>query len=266
MDTVLILDGLRVTLCLSFFVYASMSDLRTREVSNKVWVVMAPLALTLTLFQFALFSSKSLSLFIISFAITATLSVVLFYVGAFGGADAKALICLALALPYYPNYLLSSSVFLSPIFPLTVFSNGVLLAAFSVFYAALRNYMWKLRTGAKLFEGFENESIWRKILVLMTGYKVDSATLEKNAYVYPLEDIAITETGENERRLLSFPKDESREAIVARILSAWREGKLQNGVWVTPGLPLLIFITAGLIIALVFGDIIWMLLRFILIQ
>jgi len=266
LDAVLILDGLRVTLCLSFFVYASVSDLRTREVSNKVWVIMAPLALTLTLFQFALFSPQSLSLFVISFAITATLSVVLFYVGAFGGADAKALICLALALPYYPNYLLSSYAFLSPIFPLTVFSNGVLLAAFSVFYAALRNYMWKLRTGAKLFEGFENESIWRKILVLMTGYKIDSAGLEKNAYVYPLEDISITETGKNERRLLSFPKDESREAIVARILSAWREGKLQNGVWVTPGLPLLIFITAGLIIALVFGDIILILLRVILIR
>jgi preflagellin peptidase FlaK len=260
-----ILDAARVFLSLSFFIYASWSDWKKREVSNKVWVVLAPLAFALTAIEYVFFLPELLFYFALSFSITSILSIVLFYAGAFGGADAKALICLALALPNYPIHILPTTSFLSPIFPLTVFSNGVLLAAFSVFYAAIRNYAWKLRTGAKLFAGFENESIWRKILVLLTGYKIDSAILEKNAYVYPLEDIVITETGENERRLLSFPKDESREAIVARILSAWREGKLQNGVWVTPGLPLLIFITAGLVIALLFGDIIWMLLQFILI-
>lgn len=246
-------------------VYASWSDWEKREVSNKVWIVLAPLAFTLTTIEYVFFAQWLLPYYVLSFIVTFVLGTVLFYVGAFGGADAKALMCLALALPYYPTQLLSGSAFFSPIFPLTVFSNGVLLAALSVFYAVLRNYLWKLRTGAKLFEGFENESVWRKIVVLMTGYKVESATLEKNAYVYPLEDISFKETGEDERRLLTFPKDENREAIVARILSSGREGKLQNGVWVTPGLPLLIFITAGLIVALVFGDIIWMLLRFILI-
>ncbi len=264
-----VFDAARVLLCLSFFVYASWSDWKKREVSNKVWTVLAPLAFALTAIEYVFFLPETrillLFYFALSFSIISILSTVLFYVGAFGGADAKALICLALAIPYYPTYLLPNISFFSPIFPLTVFSNGVLLAAFSVFYVVLRNYVWKLRTGAKLFEGFENESIWRKILVLITGYKIDCATLKKDAYVYPLEDMVITETGENERRLLSFPKDERREAIVARILSASCEGKLQNGVWVTPGLPLLIFITAGLIIALVFGDIIWMLLRVILI-
>lgn len=260
-----VFDSARVLLCLFFFVYASWSDWKKREVSNKVWAVLAPLAFALTAIEYVFFLPQLLFYFAFSFSITSILSIILFYVGAFGGADAKALICLALALPYYPTYLLSRSAFFSPIFPLTVFSNGVLLAAFSVFYAVLRNYLWKLRTGAKLFEGFENESVWRKILVLMTGYKVDSATLEKNAYVYPLEDIAVTETEEDERRLMVFPKDENREAIVERILTAVHEGKLKNGVWVTPGLPLLIFITAGLIVAFVFGDIIWMLLRFILV-
>jgi prepilin signal peptidase PulO-like enzyme (type II secretory pathway) len=35
-------------------------------------------------------------------------------------------------------------------------------------------------------------------------------------------------------------------------------------VWATPGLPMLIFITLGLIVALLFGDIVWLLVRFIL--
>ncbi|MCK5563497.1 peptidase A24, partial [Candidatus Bathyarchaeota archaeon] len=37
-------------------------------------------------------------------------------------------------------------------------------------------------------------------------------------------------------------------------------GKIQNNIWATPGLPMLIFITAGLVIALVFGDLVRILL------
>jgi len=259
-----VLDCARVLLALVFLFYASWSDWKSREVSNKVWAVFAPLALALTTIQYVFFAQWLLFYYVLSFAVTFVLSTVLFYAGAFGGADAKALICLSLALPYYPVYLLPNVAFFSPILPIMVFSNAVLLALLTVIYALLRNSLWKLRTGAKLFKGFENESVWRKILVLMTGYKVELATLEKNLHVYPLEDVTVKETGEDERRLLLFPKDEARETIVTRILSTEREGKLQNGVWVTPGLPLLIFITVGLIGALLFGDIIWLFLRLVL--
>ena len=259
-----VLYGIRVVLCFSFFAYASWSDLKTREVSNKVWIIMAPLALALTLFQFVLFNPESLPLYVISFAITAALSIALFYVGAFGGADAKALVCLALALPIYPNILFQFNVpRVSPIFPLTVFSNAVLLAAFSVVYAILRNFFWRLRTGRRLFEGFENESIWRKILAFLTGYKVKMAELERG-YMYPLEDIQTKEAGEIERKLLVLPKDEERETIIGRILNAKQEGKLPNEVWATLGLPLLVFITLGFIVSLILGDLIWILLSLIL--
>jgi len=264
MDWNWILDLVRVFLSLSFLIYASWSDWKKREVSNKVWAVLAPLAFALTTMQYVFFAQWLLFYFVVSFTVTFVIATALFYAGAFGGADAKALMCLALVLPYYPIYLLSSAAFFSPILPLTVFSNAVLLAALTVVYALIRNLFWKLRTGGTLFAGFEKESVWRKILVLVTGYKVELAALEKSVHVYPLEDVAAKETGENERRLLVFPKDESQETIMARIVSAGREGKLQNGVWVTPGLPLLIFITAGLMIALLFGDIVWLLLRLIL--
>jgi preflagellin peptidase FlaK len=259
-----ILDGIRVILCISFFVYASWSDLKTREVSNKVWVIMAPFALTFTLLQFVLFNSQSLTLYFASFAITAALSIGLFYVGAFGGADAKALICLALALPLYPKTLFQfNAPSVSPIFPLTVFSNAVLSAAFSVVYAVLRNFSWRLQTGRRLFDGFENELVWRKILAFLTGYKVKIAELE-TGYMYPLEDIKTIDTGEIERKLLVLPKDEERETIIGRILNAKQEGKLPNEVWATLGLPLLIFITLGLIVGLIMGDIIWLILSLLI--
>ena len=258
-----VLDAARVLLCVSFFVYASWTDWKTREVSNWVWIILAPSAFALTTIEYVFLAPHLLFNYAVYFGVTFTLSTVLFYAGAFGGADAKALMCLALALPY-PIQLLPTTTFFSPIFPITVFSNAVLLAALTVVYALLRNLLWRTQTGSSLFAGFENESIWRKILVLITGYKIGLDRLEKSAHMYPLEDIITKETGEDERQLLVFPKDETQETITVRILSAWREGKIQNGVWVTPGLPLLIFITAGLVIALLFGDLVWMLLRLIL--
>jgi preflagellin peptidase FlaK len=262
-------DAARIFLCLAVFVYASWSDWKKREVSNKAWLIMAPVAFALTFVQFVFYSPNWLQLFGLSFGITAGLSIALFYAGAFGGADAKALMCLALALPVYPNLL--SRIFqfnasnLQVIFPITVFSNGVLLAALTVVYSILRNCIWKLRARRSLFEGLENESVWRKAMAFLTGYKVNAAVLEKG-HVYPLEDISTKESGKMERRLLIMPKDEKVEGIVERVLSASREGRLPSEVWVTPGLPLLVFITVGLIVALVFGNIVWVLLRFIFLR
>ena len=118
--------------------------------------------------------------------------------------------------------------------------------------------------GYKCVEGFERESFGRKTVALLCGYKVNSMKLERMDHLYPLEDIHTAETGESERRLLVFPKDEDRQPIVDRLLNAKREGGLQNDVWITPGLPMLVFITGGLIVALLFGDLIWSTLRLIL--
>ncbi len=256
-------DIARVTLTLLFLLYASWSDWKTREVSNKVWIAFAPLAFSVTIVEFVLYAQELLFSYLISFALTSVIAVALFYAGAFGGADAKALMCIALALPS-PVRLVSSVSLYLPIFPFTVFSNSVLLAAFSAVYALFRNFAWKLGANSGLFSGFENESTLRKVTVLFTGYKVAPASLEKTPHSYPLEDIIVKEDGSTERKLMAFPKDETREAIVARIVSASREGKIQDGVWATPGLPLLIFITAGLVIALLVGDLIWVILRFFL--
>jgi len=244
---------------LAFFIYASWSDLRKREVSNKVWAVLAPLAFVLTFSQFFMFAPDMLQSYALSFVITSAVSVALFYAGAFGGADAKALICLSLALPY-PVHILQPLGFASPLFPITVFCNAVLLAALTVFYAITRNLLWKYRTRKKLFEDFEEQPMGRKILAFLCGYKVNITELERRRHIYPLEDVRVAETGETERRLLVFPSDEKKEKIVERILEASRGGRLGSEVWITPGLPLLVFITAGLIIALTLGDIIWIML------
>jgi len=230
-----------------------------------VWAILAPSALALTAIQFLMFAPELLYTFGLSFLITTVLSIALFYLGAFGGADAKALICLSLAIPSYPKYLLQQPYgIFSPLFPLTVFTNAVILAALSVVYALLRNLLWKSRKEKGLFEGLENESVGRKIMTLICGYKVKISELEKREHLYPLEDIYVNETEESRRKLLVFPKDEEREEIVKRILEAADEGKIENEVWATPGLPMLIFVTIGLIVALAYGDIVWNILSSVL--
>ena len=80
-----------------------------------------------------------------------------------------------------------------------------------------------------------------------------------------MEDIEETPDGASfNRKLAVIPKDEGREKTVDRLSDAISSGKIDGYVWATPGLPMLIFVTLGLIVALVFGDVVWMLVRFVL--
>jgi preflagellin peptidase FlaK len=261
----------KVTLSLAFLLYASWSDYKTREVTNRVWAIYAPTALLLTLAELLLYEPSKLPLFGLSFGVTAAFAIILFYSGGFGGADSKALMCIALALPFstetlfQPIFASGVSPLSQTIFPLTIFSNSILFAAASGIYMLLRNLIQRATSGKKLFEGtLATESAGKKLLVMVTGYKVSIAKLKEKWHVYPLEDV--DNNGENQlkRKLVVVPKDEGRTEIVEHLSNAVDAGKISDRVWATPGLPMLIFVTAGLIVALLFGDIVWMLVSFIL--
>ncbi len=263
------LTAARTIVTLGFLLYSSWSDYKTREVSNKVWIAFAPTALALTFTTLFLYQPDQLTLYGLCFGLTAAFALILFYAGGFGGADAKALMCIALALPFYPqNLSLPLANQASPIstffFPVTVFSNGVF---FAVAFAAgmfLNNLAHTKRTRDLFKEDYKNGSIGRKILTLVTGTKVSLETLKKKWYWYPMEDANQTEGEDARKTLLILPKDEGREAVVERLQTATEKGDISGTVWATPGLPMLIFITLGLIVALGLGDVIWMLIRVLL--
>jgi hypothetical protein len=128
----------------------------------------------------------------------------------------------------------------------------------------LRNLVWHKKNGAKMFQGtLASESVGKKFLVLITGYKVSVSKVKAKWHIFPMEDV---EDGENtlKRKLVVIPHDDGREKIVQRLSNAVEAKKIDAYVWATPGLPMLIFITLGLIVALLFGDIVWLLVRFIL--
>jgi preflagellin peptidase FlaK len=262
----------KVTLSLTFLIYASWSDYKTREVSNRVWVFYAPLALFLSIVELLLYEPSRLPFFGLSFGITAVLALLLFYSGGFGGADSKALMCIALALPFSVESLFAPLVpgGVSPLsqilFPLTIFSNAVLFAAATGIYMLFYNVVWHKKTGKKTFEGaLARESVGKKLIAMITGHKVSVSKLKEKWHVYPMED-AEEEDGENppKRKLVVVPRDEGRNEIVARLSKAADSGKIDSYVWATPGLPMLIFITVGLIVSLLFGDIVWLLVSFAL--
>ncbi|MEM2148099.1 MAG: A24 family peptidase C-terminal domain-containing protein [Candidatus Bathyarchaeia archaeon] len=262
--------GVKIGLSLVILIYASWSDYKTREVTNRAWAIYAPIALGLTLTELCLYDAPKLLLYVICIAVTAAVALLLFYTGAFGGADSKAFMCIALALPFYPEALLTPIIAtaISPLaqnlFPLAIFSNSVLFAAASGVYMLLRNFAWRLRTRQRLFEDtLAAESSWKKFAVLITGHKFPIAKLQETWHIYPLEDIEAEEE-QPKRKLVIVPNDERRNQIVERLAKAVETRKISADVWATPGLPMLIFVTAGLIAALLIGDIVWLLINFIL--
>jgi preflagellin peptidase FlaK len=265
-----LLDLARSVIASVFLIYSSYSDYKTREVSNVVWMLFAPPAFALTFIELLFFESSELILYGICFGLTAGFAIILFYSGGFGGADAKALMCLALALPFYPVKLFMPILGeISPIsqtfFPITIFSNSVLFAASTAVALLLYNVSWRATRDRRLFEGGQkDESLGKKFLVLVTGYKVPIDKLKKQWHVYPLEDIEKDDNDKMRRKLVVLPNDEHRSRIVERLDRAILSGEIQDKIWATPGLPMLIFITAGLVAALLLGDIVWAFVRFVL--
>ena len=140
-----------------------------------------------------------------------------------------------------------------------------MFAAASGLYLLLHNFFKRATTGKKLFEGtLASESIGKKLLILITGFKVPIIKLIEKWHVYPMEDVTSTDENQLQRKLVLLPKDEGRNEIVNRLSSAIRTGKISDYVWATPGLPMLIFVTLGLVAALLFGDIVWILISYIL--
>ena len=266
----IIFDLARSSVALMFLLYASWSDYKTREVSNKVWLLFGPIAFALTMTELLEYSTSDLIAYGACFGLTAGFAIVLFYSGGFGGADAKALMCLALALPFYPTRLLTPltgevSVISKSYLPISVFTNSVLFAAFTAVALLFYNLAWRLRTHENLFQGdHRKESIGKKILVLLTSYKVPVEELKAKWHVYPMEDAERDHENLLRRRLIILPRDEGRTEVVERLDDAVKSGAIPNRIWATPGLPMLIFIFAGLITTLFFGDIVWTCLKLIL--
>jgi len=251
------LEALRVLFGVAMLGYASWSDLRTREVSDLTWIVFGGLGLVLDAYEAASGALTPLALAVPVLFSTA-LSFALGYLGLFGGADFKAFVVLAILQPYPPRLVRPALGVVSPVYPLTVFSNSALAGASFALLLLCRNLSAALK-GASLFEGHESEPPWRKFVVLFSGMRVDLDSVRGPPFQYPLE--ASREDGEG-RRLLLMPDLEDDEAAVKVFRELRQAGVVE--VWVSHTLPFLVFVAFGFLSALFLGDLALWVLRWIL--
>lgn len=247
----------RVSMSFLFLLISSWYDFKTREVPNRVWVFFAPVGFALAILQFSLSSLAGENvdpvLWLFSFSVTAGISLALFYLGFFGGADAKALICLSIALPVYPSSIQDHLNVLTPLFPLAVLSNGVLVSASLVLAITSYNLVKLFQTGGGLFDGLESEPFWSKIVAFTTGFRVDSHKLRNGSHYIPLEYMSKGEDGEIVRHLRISPRL-TEEVPEKNNPPGELPKELPSRIWATPGLPFLVFVTVGFVAALFFGD------------
>lgn len=232
------IELIRILLAAGMLGGASFFDMRKREVSDLLWVFFGIIALAVYALEFAYGETFDPLTTTIPILIAAAVSFGIYKSGLFGGADALALVTLAVILPTFSgrleNILPAGSAFLlHPIVPLVVLSNAVILSLFQIGFNLINNAAYASKNPGRLFEGLEHESIGRKIVAVAIGYRTG-----RPGYAFPIEQTI------DGRRQFSFAPKNAETA----------EYESRRNVWVTRGTPFLAFMLAGFIVMLFVGD------------
>ena len=225
METIPELFAIRIGLALGMLAIGGFFDIWKREVHDYLWIIFGVAGAALLIFEPSQTEMAYATLFAL---IIAPISIIIWRMGLFGGADAFALIALAVIAP---QMTLSENT----VTPFTTLSNAAVLFVIPLLINALRNAI-SIGRGENIFEGFE-ESKSKKILASFIGYRA------KN----PKHGFSIEKTeGQVKKITLSFHHAENEE--------------FENtpNTWITPGIPYLLLIIGGFVIQLVYGDMILM--------
>jgi preflagellin peptidase FlaK len=240
--------GLLVSLL--FLVIGAVYDLRIREVPDKIWLGYGLIALAITTIR--LYSGlESIYLMTISIVSSVILVIVMARLGVFGGADAKAMVCLSLAVPLVPvGFRYAVLWFLAPFFPLIILALGYLLSFSMALFLALRNICDYLRYGSSIFDGLHDESFVKKIFVVLTGYRCNVEMIKTSCFLYPMERIVPSKEGLRRQFDLSFSIAEEKSASLSSFLKDLPSVGNPNMIWVTPGLPMIVFFLLAVIVVI----------------
>ncbi|MCS7139951.1 MAG: prepilin peptidase [Candidatus Nezhaarchaeota archaeon] len=248
----------KVLLCATILSLASFEDWRTREVRDLLWILMGTTCGVLTVVEILMSHSfERIIIAAMSAGVCLAAGILLYYAGFFGGADAKCLWCLGVALPYNPMEYLGFSTpgAQSPIFSLSIFNNSILTAAALAFGIACFNLARRLR--GPLFSEGEEGSVFKRVVVLLLGYKMSiSRALRKRNFYFLLEELRMRNGGVDRRfRLFTRCSDDSLYPTLEEMV---KRGIVREdgGIWVSPAVPLIVNMTIGLVIALLYGDLI----------
>ncbi len=233
-----LLDVIRLLVGIIILFYASYTDIKTRRASNMLWVIMGSIGVILLAAQWFTIGFEN-PYYLLFIPIMIGLMFALFQLRLiFGGADAKALMALAILVPLKPE-ILQFPVFEGSAIAMPgswiVFSNSILLFLFIPL--------------SLLFFNVLKRNIEFPFCVL--GYKM-SVKKAKQTFVWPLEKIK-----DGKRKFSYMPK----EFDIDDELLAFEKHGIKE-IWVTPKVPFMIPLLAGFIVTFVLGDILSHILQF----
>jgi preflagellin peptidase FlaK len=220
----------RISLVSATLLYTSYLDWKYREVDDKVWIISGVLATVLTVFDLAYkWTMDKLLLSILSIGFSSGLAFGFYFLGLYGGADAKAILIVSLGLPLH-----QPDRSLHPFTGLATLTNGLIFSLILPLTILIYNLTQLIRK-RDIFEGFHHESTIRKFFALMFGVRLKNTRNRKFWF--------LMEEADHTRRF-KFGLFSPELSEIDR-----------DDVWATPGIPLLIFITAGFLYYIFLGDI-----------
>ena len=237
----------QVFLTLTILIIASAFDLKTREVPNRIWIISFPISI-ITISTHLLSNPDQLFISLVSVAITTTIAIAIFYLGLFGGADAKALITLSIVHPISTNSLLSI-----PLLPLTTFNNSLILMVLTAPLVFIRNIYWKMTRHKSLFQGFEKDPIWKKGAALLFCIKKTKSEIKP---YHTIAETRMSHNGEVYRTLNIFQRVSEEDTKI--------DDTLPDDIFVVFSLPMLPFLTFAYVLGISVGDLILHLLTIFL--
>lgn len=212
-----------ISLALVMLIVGSIIDVWKREIHDYYWIGFGSVGFLLVFISVDILTN----LLTMGFAlIIAPFVIIVWRIGMFGGADAFALIALAVIAPM-------ATFTENPISPFTTLSNAAILFVIPFLFNIIRNTIAKIK-GEEIFEGFE-ESRTRKIIAMLIGFKAKNPQ-----FSFSIEKI---EKGKK-KFSLAMHHAENQEFCNTK------------NTWITPGIPYLLLITGGFIIQLFWGDLI----------
>ncbi len=211
-----------IGLALTMLIVGSIIDVWKREIHDYYWIGFGTVGFLLVFINSDLISN----LLTIGFAlIIAPFVILMWRIGLFGGADAFALIALAVIAPM-------ATINENIITPFTTLSNAAILFLVPFLINVIRNTISQSK-GENIFDGFD-ENVGKKMAAILIGYKA------KN----PKFGFAIEKTENGKKKFdLALHHAENQEFCT------------KPNTWITPGIPYLLLITGGFILQLFYGDI-----------
>jgi len=240
----MIVPLLRLAVSSALLVYASVCDIATREVSDRVWLLGIPVCVLLDGVDLYLGRVDPLSL-VASLGVSFLLGYLLCFLGFYGGADGRALVLMAAAMPSYP----STNLFVTQVLPLPIFFIFFSSTLFSIIYPlkVFTLNMIDLLRGKRLLHGIEEKNPLKRLVLYVTARRVTFETLKAGLKYFPAETVVVKE-GEARRTPIYFLHAEANVDELVEQLEEHRE-LFNDGVLASPTTPMIVFQTAGFLLA-----------------